>query len=226
MPFCAGIPVLGIALLLLPTLPTAEEVVLRFQEKLGKLVYLRARFIQSFHSETLGSTPSETGILYVKFPDRMRWEYTKPKGKVAVLDGEKTYLYLPEDGQVIVGKWADLLQESPAALLMVGKLEVRKKFMVERVTEYADLPRGVDRIRLIPREPQARFDSILLDLDRQGTRLRRIEMEDPLGNRVEYRFLNIRENQILADELFRFEPPDGVEVQWLEEKAQDGGRGR
>jgi outer membrane lipoprotein carrier protein len=215
-PFRIGTHCFGVAILILPAASGVEDIVARFQERLRNMNDLRARFTQTFHSETLGSTPAEEGTLYVKFPGRMRWEYSKPKDKIAVLDGEKTYVYLPEEGRVIVGRLDDLLQESPAALLLVGELRIEEEFLVERVPEARDLAKGMERLRLIPRKPNARFDFLMIDLDQGGERIRAIHMEDPLGNRVEYQFRHIRENLSLTDDLFRFEPPEGVEVQWSE----------
>lgn len=214
--FRIGLHCFAVAFLILPAATGVEDLVARFQKRLQGLTALRARFTQTFQSETLGPTPPEEGTLYVKFPGRMRWEYSRPKGKVAVLDGEKTYLYLPDEERVIVGRFDDLLEESPAALLLVGKLRIEEEFLVERVPDAEDLPAGMDRLRLIPRQPNARFDALLIDLDDGGDRLRAVTMEDPLGNRVEYRFRSIRENPSLSDDLFRFEPPAGVDVKWSE----------
>ena len=202
--------------------PAVDELVARFQQRLGELQALRAHFSQVFHSETLGPTPPEEGTLYVKFPGQMRWEYSKPKNKLAVLDGENTYLYLPEEGRVIIGRWEELLEGSPAALLLVGELTIEDEFVVELVAEGPGLRRGLDRLRLVPREPGTRIEYLLVDLDRGGTRLRAIQMVDPIGNRVEYRFDSIRENVSLSNDLFRFDPPEGVIVEGAPAPADPG----
>jgi len=44
-------------------------------------------------------TQNETGVLYLRKPGRMRWEYTSPAGKVFLADGKDTWLYTP-DGQI------------------------------------------------------------------------------------------------------------------------------
>ena len=45
-----------------------------------------------------------------------------------------------------------------------------------------------------------------------GGRIRSVLLEDAQGNRTRFRFENVRENTGLADALFRFDPPKGVEV--------------
>ena len=45
-----------------------------------------------------------------------------------------------------------------------------------------------------------------------GGRIRGVLLEDMQGNRTRFRFEDVRENTGLADRLFRFEPPKGVEV--------------
>ena len=44
----------------------------------------------------------ERGQVYLLRPGKMRWEYRDPPGKLAITDGERTHLYLPEDRQVVV----------------------------------------------------------------------------------------------------------------------------
>ena len=55
----------------------------------------------------------------------------------------------------------------------------------------------------------------MIKLELTETRILGVLMEDPLGNRVEYRFSKIRENSGLSDELFRFEPPPGIDLQGM-----------
>src|SRR5262245_19666145 len=62
-----------------------------------------ARFTQILASRTLASPQQESGTLYLKAPGKMRWEYSHPRGKLAVCDGSKVFLYLPEDREVLVG---------------------------------------------------------------------------------------------------------------------------
>jgi outer membrane lipoprotein-sorting protein len=52
---------------------------------------------------------------------------------------------------------------------------------------------------------------MLIDAEPTG-RIRSILIEDVQGNRTRFRFESVRENTGLADRLFRFDDPAGVEV--------------
>ena len=215
MRFCPPITVIAFGVLLVPAPRAAGDLLSTLQNHLRELTDFQARFTQTFHSQSLGSVPVEKGIVYVKFPGRMRWEYTQPAGKLAVVDGERTYLYLPEDRLAYVGNWEDLLEEGAAVLLLTGNLDIDKQFLVERVADGPEIPSGSVRLRLLPRQANSRFEVYYLDLNQTGTLILGVLMEDPLGNRVEYRFSKIRENSGLSDELFRFEPPPGIDLQGM-----------
>jgi len=70
---------------------------------------------------------------------------------------------------------------------------------------------GVLRLRLVPRQAQAEVESATVDAE-PGGRIRSIQLEDLQGNRTRFRFEGVRENTGLADRLFRFDVPAGVEV--------------
>src|SRR3954447_15494634 len=61
-----------------------------------------ADFSQSYKGGVLRTRTIEQGTVSVKKPGLMRWEYLKPEKKEFVSDGRKTYLYVPQDKQVIV----------------------------------------------------------------------------------------------------------------------------
>ena len=63
---------------------------------------LRAQFTETYRGA--GVTRSESGTLWLRRPGKMRWEYSIPRGKVAVTDGTRAFLYLPEDREVLVGR--------------------------------------------------------------------------------------------------------------------------
>ena len=60
---------------------------------------LQLRFEQHYRG---GGQPSrtESGLLFLKKPGRMRWEYRHPEGKLFVSDGKFAWLYSPGMNQV------------------------------------------------------------------------------------------------------------------------------
>ena len=72
------------------------------EEALNGLDGLVASFTQTVESAGLPRPQVEKGKVYLLRPGRMRWDYEVPRGKLAIADGRKSYVYLPEERQVLV----------------------------------------------------------------------------------------------------------------------------
>ena len=167
---------------------------------------LAARFTQSYRSGMLGREVVERGVVSIKRPGRMRWEYKDPEAKLFVSDGRTFYFYVPADRQVIVSEQD--IERSLAARLLSGKGGLLEEF---DASLDEPLEEGVLRVKLVPRREQADVERAFLDVEPSG-RIRAILLEDVQGNRTRFRFESIRENTGLPDRLFRFEVPAGVDV--------------
>ncbi len=203
----------AILLTLLATTPAADRdrdlarsLVRTVEERHARTADLVGRFTQTYRSGMLGREVVERGVVMVKRPGRMRWEYKDPETKLFVSDGRTFYFYVPADRQVIVSEQDT--ERSLAARLLSGKGGLLEEFdasLDEPVEE------GVLRVRLVPRREQPDIERAFLDVEPSG-RIRSILLEDVQGNRTRFRFEGLRENTGLADRLFRFEVPAGVEV--------------
>ncbi len=178
---------------------------------------ITADFEQTLESRTLSRPIHEAGTVSLKPPGRMRWEYEKPRGKLAITDGARAYLYLPEDEQVFVGRIQDLDRGAVASGLLLGAASLRRDFRVEG-ERMAD---GEERwlLKLTPNSPDFPYDSITLEVEQESGAIRRMLLLDPLGNRVEYRFDHLRVVRHLPDRLFVYRIPKGVDVQVLREDS-------
>jgi len=82
----------------------------------------------------------ESGTLTLRKPGRMRWDYSKPAGKVFVSDGKRVSLYNPETNQVeVTGVKETEDMRAPLAFLL-GKLNFYKEF---RKFTLREAPEGV-----------------------------------------------------------------------------------
>jgi outer membrane lipoprotein carrier protein len=184
----------------------AESLVTRIEERHARTKDLVARFVQSYRSGLLGRELVERGIVSIKRPGQMRWEYKDPEEKLFVSDGKTFYFYVPEDKQVIVQEQEG--QRSLAARLLFGSGGLLEEFEATLDEPWED---GVLTIRLVPREENAEIERAYIDVEPSGL-IRSILLEDIQGNRTRFRFDDVRENTNLPDRLFRFEIPPGVEV--------------
>jgi len=169
-----------------------------------------ARFTQVAESPALPSPQIEEGTLYLMRPGRMRWEYRIPPGKLAIADGAKTWLYLPEDRQVLSAPMPGAGRDSGIGLLLGDGPGILAAFTPRWGPPLA--AGGPPTLTLRPRSPDAAFDEVRIETDAGGFPCAIIVI-DPLGGRVTYRFEALRFEPRLDETLFRFTPPPGVEVQ-------------
>lgn len=182
----------------------ADELLARVEKRNAQVRDLEARFTQSYRSGALGRELVETGVLKLKRPGRMRWEYQKPEQKLFVTDGKTWYFYVPAERQVVVREQAGD-RRAPALLLAGGS--IAEQFAPALEVDAAGRP----RLRLRPRAADPDLDRVYVDLD-ASDRITGLEVHDVQGNISRFRFEELRENRGLADELFRFRVPQGVEV--------------
>ena len=185
--------------------PTAQDVARRLEQHQRPVGDLTARFVQTYRSGLIGREIVERGVVSIKQPGRMRWEYREPEKKTFVSDGRTFYFYVPADRQVIVRDQAG--DRSVPALLLSGQGDLLEQF--EAGMEIG--PPGLTRLRLVPRKPDPEIQKVFVDVDDE-TRIRSIHVFDAQGNLSRFDFAEMRENVGLKDRLFRFEIPHGVEV--------------
>jgi outer membrane lipoprotein carrier protein len=184
----------------------AEALARRVEQRHRTVADLTARFVQTYRSGLIGREITEKGVVSIKRPGRMLWEYREPEKKTFVANGKTFYFYVPADRQVIVRPQAK--DKSLPALLLSGQSDVLAEFAVS-LDETA--PAGLRRLRLVPRKADPEVEWVTLDVD-AAHRIRAIAVVDVQGNRSRFEFDGIKENVGLKDRIFEFRPPAGVEV--------------
>ncbi len=180
----------------------------KVEEALNGLRGLVASFTQTVESAGLPKPQIEKGTLYLMRPGRMRWEYDVPRGKLAIADGRKSWVYLPEERQVLVAP-LDAEGSRSGMTILLQRLDLVGSF---EISWGGGNERGPRPLLLKPRATRPEYDHLLLTPDADHL-VRVLTIFDPLGSRITYRFDRLRRVQTLDDDLFRFEPPAGIEIQ-------------
>ena len=187
----------------------ASALVLRVQAWLDGTNDMEARFEQTMTSGALGTGIEESGRMVLQRPGRMRWDYLEPERKVALIQGDSTRLYLAEDGQLWEGR---LESGSLIAMLLTGAEPIRALFDAELLEVAGKGDKRVYRLRLEPRDDPEALREIVLTLRPPDFAIDALEVLDGAGNRMRYRFLELRRNRGLPSSAFHFEPPPGTEI--------------
>jgi outer membrane lipoprotein carrier protein len=169
----------------------------------------RAEFTQTTTDARGRSRGAEQGRLIVQRPGRFRWE-TGPMraaepAQVMVADGRNLWFFDRDVEQVTVKPASTAMTVTPATLL-AGTVPLRSAFAV------GELPRrdGLDWVRVAPLRSDAEFRETRLGF--RGLELRRMELDDKLGQKVLIVFERIERNPTLAETAFRFDPPPGADL--------------
>ncbi len=185
----------------------AAKVLAGLQAWLDGTRTLAGRFEQELVSGALGGDVVESGKIWVERPGRIRWEYTHPESKTAIVVDDTTLLYLASERQMITGRLDASTGLLPA--LLAGDRPLAVLFDASDPGPADD---GAPRIALVPKGREDALESITLTLDPRTDAIREAEVLDAAGNRMRYRFSGLRRNGPLDDGLFRFEPPPGTEI--------------
>ncbi len=189
--------------------PAVDEVLQHLQENYRLIRSFSADFVQVFRGHHFESR--ESGILIMKKPGRMYWEYQAPKQKFFVADGKRAYFYVPDDRQVIQSELRLDRARTPL-LFLFGKGEIAEDFIVDYEQIEAALDSGNLLLKLVPREPQSEFSHVLLEVDPVQYLIRRLTVVELVGQRNDYVLSNFKANVQVPDRRFRFRVPKGVEV--------------
>ena len=110
--------------------PSAVEVARSLQKKYHAIRDFSADFVHNYEGGVLRKKLTERGTLRVKKPGKMRWDYKAPDPKEFVSDGNRIYLWVPADNQVMVSPVPKEDQATTAVLFLVGKGDLVRDFTV------------------------------------------------------------------------------------------------
>lgn len=186
--------------------------------------YNRPRTMQILFEQRytgMGQRPrTESGVLSLRKPRRMRWEYHVPDGKLFLSDGEDVYFYVPSANRVEkspLRRSGDL--RTPLAFLL-GRVDLRQDFK-----EFRTRPEGENlHITALPRSAKSPYTSVEF-LVTPGYQITRLVVHGEDQSVMEFKFSGEMVNPPLDDSEFRFKMPAGAELVELTaaDEEEDGG---
>jgi outer membrane lipoprotein carrier protein len=190
--------------------PEVHTIAQRVDQRYNHLHTLEAQFTEIYRGDGMDRT--ETGVLRLKKPGKMRWEYRSPREKVFLSDGKDAWFYVPGDRQVrkTAAKKLDDLR-SPLSFLL-GKTQLEKELQgLSIAADTTPSNAGDVVLRGVPKSLGDRISQVLLEIS-PDSHIVRIVIEEQDGATTEYRFADQQEDVPITDASFRFVPPAGVEV--------------
>jgi outer membrane lipoprotein carrier protein len=165
----------------------------------------QAEFAQTVVDSRGKQRVAESGRFVVRRPGQFRWETGQGPAQVMVADGRNLWFYDRDLEQVTVKPARSALTATPA-MLLVGSVNLRENF------EITALPKsmGLEWVAVKPRGADAEFRSARLGFTSND--LRRMEIEDKLGQKTTLVFSKTQRNAVLPADAFAFQSPPGADV--------------
>lgn len=166
---------------------------------------MRADFYQVVTDRQGRKIQEVYGEMQLKRPNKFRWDYSKPYEQQIISDGNQVWLYDTELAQVTVRALSKALGSSPAALLAGGD-SLDKNFKLVNMAQKDNL----DWVSANPKDKETGFEKISLAF--KDNILQEMDLVDSFGHQTQIIFSKVVLNPTLADKLFLFKVPKGVDV--------------
>jgi outer membrane lipoprotein carrier protein len=188
----------------------AATILARAADRHRSLRTLRTSFTQRIRNPVLERDETSTGVFYYRSPLSDRIAFATPPEDVVVSDGSRVWIYLPssQPGQVIRSPVEGARGFAPYQFLD----EFRDLYEAALVGKEPVGGRPAWHLVLTPLSPEASYARAELWVDAESSLTRAMEVEEPNGVVRRFTLEDHRPDAPLADSLFGFRPPRGVEV--------------
>jgi outer membrane lipoprotein carrier protein len=174
-----------------------------------------ADFYQASTLKAMDITDTATGRIYIKRPNKMRWEYGTPEKQTIITDGVQLWMYRPEDKQVMVGRAPTFFGDGKGAGFLADMQSIRANFVISK-TQSDDLQSY--RLKLIPVKPQSGLADIYLSISKGTYEVATVITHNEYEDETRIELTGYQFDQQFDDALFGFKTPPGVDVLQLDEQ--------
>ena len=192
--------------------PSLDELAGKIQGAYDHTLDFKANFIQDATVKSMMRTTREEGTVYLKKPERMLWDYTKPSMKKLVINPRKAWLYMPDEEIVYVQDAKEVLSSKMTIRFLTGIGRLKDDFDLGIPAGGATDTEGNYAVVLTPRGYEAGIKTLMITVDKDTFHIRGCLFTDLYDNETRLTFSNIEFNTDPPDELFDFAPPPGVKV--------------
>jgi outer membrane lipoprotein carrier protein len=168
---------------------------------------IQANFVQLTTSASIKQTQKAEGVVYFKKPGMMKWEYKSPNTDIIVSDGKTFWAYQRDIGQVMTGN-ASSNETSISNNFLSGMGNLKKDFDIE-LSEQDNISY---LLKLKPKAPQPNVQKLYIAVDKKTFFVVKTIVYDVIGNETKVIFENLKINQSISTNMFKFQIPEGVKV--------------
>ena len=166
---------------------------------------LKAEFKQTIYSSSKEAIDYSEGLIWLKKPEQILWEFQRPNIKKIIVDGESVSIYDANLNQLLIVPYTDQYQSSLASILINNEnleafYEIHSKINDD----------GFYLITLFQKKDDSLFTKIEISISEML--IHTIKLWDSSGQSIAIVLENIEMNISLPDSSFKFMPPKGVDI--------------
>jgi len=190
------------------------EAIINGVEKRYSALGFSARFYQTSTLKAMKITESASGMLVVKKPGMMRWEYEDPERQLVVTDGTNLWIYRPEDNQVMIGKAPSFFGDGKGAGFLSDMERVRQNFAIslDGLTENSQY-----RLKLLPKKKTFNIATIYLTVSPKTFDVVEVATYNEYEDETRIRLSDIQHREELEEALFHFKVPKDADIVKMDE---------
>ena len=187
-----------------------DKIMNRVEKTLDNLKTLYCSFERSYYSKVSDKTSKISGKIFLKEPNLLRVEYP---AQTVVVDGEKTWVYVPKNNQVQISNFIEGDETFPTPH------SIFEKYSKDREIEYLGNKefdgKEHEVLNLIPPSTNENYLHVFIDTEINFPVKTIIESSNGDTNTYVLRYIAL--NRDIEDDVFTFVTPEGVETVDLRE---------
>jgi outer membrane lipoprotein carrier protein len=184
----------------------ADQLIQQVESRYNNARTLSVNFVENY--SLLGHPRSpESGTLTLRKAGKMRWDYTRPAGKLFISDGKTVYLYTAADNRVEKVPLKDTEDMRAPLAFLLGKLDMKREFRDFTVTE-GD---GGNWLKAEAKNERVPYKTVEMLVALNGA-IRQLKVAGRDGSLLTYTFQDEKINPPVAEDTFHFTIPPGAQV--------------
>lgn len=202
------VPLLSLALLA-ATAPPADidlpKLLRDIEGRYNHAITLQLTFSEIYTFQGRARTP-ERGELLLRKPGRMRWQYTKPAGKLLVSDGKDIYYYNADSNRAERMRVKDAEDMRAPLAFLVGRLDFNRDFREYKTRR----ENGKIWVTCVPKSDKLPYTEVSF-LTSVSARIEHVRVVGQDRSIIDFDFAAEVINPAIADQVFHFQIPAGAE---------------
>lgn len=186
-----------------------QRMLRRLEDRYNSVRTLQVNFEQTlwFTSQPTAKR-METGVLALRKPGKMRWDYLTPTKKLFLSDGKFVYFYSVASNRVEKSRFKETDDMRAPLAFLIGKLDFQRDFREYHI----QMVDGKRWVKAIPKSDKAPYREVHFLVNEADASIRQLRVYGQDQSVMEFAFQNEKMNPQLDENAFQFQPPAGAEV--------------